>query len=651
MREPISITTPLISGTSDQSVNQPDSQRVRRSITRFRRLTLVSVAMIMAINFIMVQRMTSVLEYEAAAKINESARMRLLSQRVRSAAFEIDTAVRNTRWERLEPLHTDLVSTTSELETIHQSIFAGGSTQVVFKGAKTDELDQIASINTPFQRMITASKELQLLTRNTIRRAPYIDPLTRDRISTTMEEIREAQDYFLPRMQTIVELFEQRSRSEINQSTTQAHAGILVLAIMLCAMVLFIIEPTILIIRKQLQELDRATTQARRADSVRWRLLTNMGHEFRTPMNAVLGFTDLLTEDALTETERSRLANSIHDSAQHLASLIETMLDMSAIESGQLRINPANCTLAKTLAPVLDRARTVALAKGLELHIKLDDSCNATITADARRLAQIVDKLIDNAVKFTEKGNIALNATVEQNPKGDRIVIQIRDTGIGIDDSEKQHIFEAFHQSQNTLTREFGGSGLGLSFAQDLARAMDGDISVVSTPDKGSVFTLSISARNQAATIAAPSNSSIPLRNDALANKRILIVDDAKDNRVLLQHYFKSTRAHIDFAYDGQQAVERITKARDNDAPFHIVLMDMQMPVLDGYSATRQLRQLGITTPIIALTAHALDGDRDQCIDAGCDEYITKPVNRKALINACIQMIESAAHTHQRTAA
>ncbi len=607
--------------------------------------------MIMAINFIMVQRMTSVLEYEAAAKINESARMRLLSQRVRSAAFEIDTAVRNTRWERLEPLHTDLVSTTSELETIHQSIFAGGSTQVVFKGAKTDELDQIASINTPFQRMITASKELQLLTRNTIRRAPYIDPLTRDRISTTMEEIREAQDYFLPRMQTIVELFEQRSRSEINQSTTQAHAGILVLAIMLCAMVLFIIEPTILIIRKQLQELDRATTQARRADSVRWRLLTNMGHEFRTPMNAVLGFTDLLTEDALTETERSRLANSIHDSAQHLASLIETMLDMSAIESGQLRINPANCTLAKTLAPVLDRARTVALAKGLELHSKLDDSCNATITADARRLAQIVDKLIDNAVKFTEKGNIALNATVEQNPKGDRIVIQIRDTGIGIDDSEKQHIFEAFHQSQNTLTREFGGSGLGLSFAQDLARAMDGDISVVSTPDKGSVFTLSISARNQAATIAAPSNSSIPLRNDALANKRILIVDDAKDNRVLLQHYFKSTRAHIDFAYDGQQAVERITKARDNDAPFHIVLMDMQMPVLDGYSATRQLRQLGITTPIIALTAHALDGDRDQCIDAGCDEYITKPVNRKALINACIQMIESAAHTHQRTAA
>jgi len=598
--------------------------------------------MIMVINYVMVNKITQVLDHGSATKINDSGRMRLYAQRIRSIAFEIDTAVRNANWAQLEPLYNDLKLSSAEFESLHAALFTGGTPQTLFPDASTQELDQIASITVPAQRLKTASRELQQLTQNIIRRAPYLDPQTKDRISSTMVEISESQSIILPRMETIVELFERRSRTEISASTAQAKAGLIVLALMLAAVVLFIIEPTILIVRKQLRELDRATRLARRADSVRWRLLTNMGHEFRTPMNAILGFTTLLNEDTLSETERARLSISIHESAQHLASLIETMLDMSAIESGQLRINTTRCTLSDIIAPCIDRATTRALSKGLELHSNLDPSCDLPISTDTKRLPQILEKLVENAIKFTEKGTISIDAKVINHPANPSVVLTITDTGIGIEQNEIASIFEAFHQAQNTLTREYGGSGLGLSFARDLARTMQGDITVQSTPGKGSIFTLTISAQPNSEEAPNPVSPTLAEINpDALDHARILIVDDAQDNRVLLQHFFKNTNTHIEFAYDGQQAVQRVQEAHQQGESFDLILMDMQMPVLDGYSATRQLRDAGFTTPIVAITAHALDGDREQCIEAGCDDYLTKPIKKSALLSACVQLLDT----------
>lgn len=607
--------------------------------------------MIMVINFVMVNRISQVLDHGSASKINNSGRMRLYSQRIRSIAFEIDTAVRNANWARLEPLYEDLRISTSEFESLHADLFTGGTPQTLFPDASLEELDQIASIAVPFKQLNTTSKELQLLTKNCIRRAPYLDPLTTDRISIAMNEISLSQAVFLPRMENMSELFERRSRTEINKSIAQAKAGLIVLALMLGAMILFIIEPTILIVRKQLHELDLATRQARRADSVRWRLLTNMGHEFRTPMNAILGFTALLNEDSLSESERNRLSSSIHDSAQNLSSLIETMLDMSAIESGQLRINNSDCTLADIITPCLDQAASDAIAKGLILNRNLDESCDLPISTDTKRLSQIIEKLIDNAIKFTEKGSITFDAKVTNHADEPTLVLSITDTGIGIEENEITRIFDTFHQAQNTLTREYAGSGLGLSFARDLARAMHGDITVQSTPGKGACFTLSITT--QLKTQEPSKSSPAPLTTatpDALQNTRILIVDDAKDNRVLLQHFFKNSNSHTEFAYDGHQAVDRVTQARQRGEPFDIILMDMQMPILDGYSATRQIREQGISTPIIALTAHALDGDREQCLEAGCDEYLTKPIKKAALLNACAQLISTSQSSMQHAA-
>ncbi len=594
----------------------------------------------MMINFIMIHRITSVLDHGSATKINDSGRMRTISQRIRSHAYEIDNAVRTSQWDKLQPLLEDLKTSTDWFIENHNAIFNGSSSAQLFPNATTAELDQIDSLVVPYQRLTAASSELQTLTLNTIRRSPYIDKSIRERIASTAAEISEAQAQFLPRMETIVNLFENRSRDEINESTSQARVGLLVLAFMLAGVVLFIIEPTILIVRRQLHELDLATQRARRADSVRWRLLTNMGHEFRTPMNAILGFTGLLEDPSISESERARLTESISSSAQSLGRLIETMLDMSAVESGQLRINPAPTGLAQLLDPCIILANSMAISKGLTLNTRIDQSCEREVLVDAKHLRGIIEKLIDNAFKFTAHGSITISARVVTNENQDHIHIDIADTGIGVDTNDQEDIFNAFHQAQDNLTRKFGGSGLGLAYARDLAKAMDGDITLESTPNKGSTFSFVI--RAESIDTNRPKAPASPATNNAnadLSTRRILAVDDAKDNRMLLHHYFKRTGADVEFAHDGQQAVEIFNKAIEKNQPFDIVLMDMQMPVLDGYAATRALREQGITTPIIAITAHALDGDREQCLDAGCNEYLTKPVNKSTLINTCISMI------------
>jgi len=619
-----------------------DSQSVRRSISRFRKLTLASVVVIMIINIFMVHRITSVLDHGSATKINDSGRMRLISQRIRSIAYEIHVAVETGDWNNLELLHTQLTDTRNSFKHNYDTLYGNQAPEDFFPNATLEERDQVSSIVLPYNRLTTAAQELDKLTLNSIRTAPYVNDLNKSRIKTSMDEISDAQSLFLPRMNTIVTLFEQRSSMEISESTRQARIGLLMLAVLLAAMVLFIIEPTILIVRRQLRELDLSNRRERKAVSVRWRLLTNMGHEFRTPMNAILGFAELLSDDSLTEPERERLSGSIHDSARHLEKLIETMLDMSAMESGQLRVNNTCSRLRDVMMPCIERAQTETIANGLELRVLLDPSCDIEIDTEPKRLSQVFEKLIDNAIKFTAEGHIEISARVESTQTHHESIVEISDTGIGIEPDQFEFIFDAFHQAQNNLTREFGGSGLGLSFARDLADALGGTIEVQSTPNEGSTFTVRLRTPKRSHQNARPSNIQADTKKAAIfSNRRMLVVDDAKDNRVLLQHFLKRTGARIDFAYDGQQAIQRVYASIAESDPYEIVLMDMQMPVLDGYNATKQLRESGYNAPIIAITAHALDGDREHCLNAGCNEYLSKPVNRNALIQMCHDMLAS----------
>ena len=590
--------------------------------------------LIMVINFFMVHGITTALDHGSAPLINEAGRMRMLSQRIRSIAYEIDNSIQVRTWNNLEPLHEDLVEALDDFNDIHSRIFDVNDSILSSKALTREDRDTLDAITVPFKQLTYAGSEFEMLTRNTIRRAPHLDTQTLSRINATKLDIRAAQAQFLPRMERLVAMLSERASSEVARGTSRARLGLFILAVMLAGMVLFVIEPTILIVRRQLLELDKATRVIRKADSVRWRLLTNMGHEFRTPMNAILGFSELLNDKSLTAPERERLAHSVHESAKQLGSLIETMLDMSSIESGQLRINPSDAKLRDIVEPCAQLAKPKAIAAGLDLSVNIDPSCDQAVVTEPKRLAQVVNKLIDNAIKFTPKGSVSIHASVETRDEDCVILISVTDSGIGIAPQQLNTIFDPFHQAENNLTRSFGGSGLGLAFARDLTHALGGDITVTSKVNQGSCFTIRIETKLAALRIETPTQETAT-GPTSLSEARVLIVDDAKDNRVLLQHFFKKTNANIEFAYDGQQAIEQVTNATNEKRPFHLILMDMQMPVLDGYAATAKLREMGIDTPVLALTAHALDGDRDKCIEAGCDDYLSKPVNRTTLLSKC----------------
>ncbi len=635
-------------------MNEPNSNQILKSITRFRKLAIGSAAFVAILAAMMVISVISVLDATTATKISITGKKRLLAQQILTDAITIDHAIQTQRWDELEPILKDLRKSTQDIQEAHaflsDFVHRGGATQEHTMA----EQEVLANIALPYQTMVKSAVELNKLTISIIRRSPYIDQLTLDRVTASKDEIVESHAALLPGIEKIVLLEERKYESEIDQSVAYAKFGMILLLLVLAANILFIIEPTFLIIRRQLHELDKATKQVARSDAVRWRLLSNMGHEFRTPMNAIVGFTDLLAEKTLSNSERTRLIKSICDSSTQLTHLIETMLDMSAIESGQLRIINEPCNLHQTLEKLYKNAVPQAKAKQLDLTLHIDESCPIQIETDTKRLEQIIYNLIDNAIKFTDIGQINISATIVNTPNLQTLEIKVADTGVGIKPEDQQSIFELFTQSDDNLTRSFGGAGLGLTVSRELARALNGDVAVESILGEGSTFTLTIGLKetlHQGTPLNITANTQ-PTQA-SLESIKLLIVDDAKDNRVLLEHILKKTGAMIEQAHDGQQAIDAIKAAIKNQVPFDLILMDMQMPVLDGYHATVELREQGISTPIIALTAHALDGDREHCLAAGCDEYMAKPINKNALIETCIQLIArtSASNTHFKHAA
>jgi signal transduction histidine kinase/CheY-like chemotaxis protein len=620
-------------------VKEPTSNQIAKSITRFRWLSIGLAALIAIIAGAMFFRVTTVLDNSSGNKINKSGYQRLLSQKIRTDAIEIRDAIELEQWDDIDELMMSLNSNTLEFVDSHQNLFLKRSITDTFIFDSGTNKDALESIQLPYQRMVDASTELQKLTLNVTRRAPYIDETTQTRIKATVAELAEAQELFLPRMDSVVGVFVQASRSSVERSVSQSKFGMIILLLVLVSIILFIVEPTILIIRRQLRDLEIATNLAARADAVRWRLLTNMGHEFRTPMNAIMGFTSLLDDESLSPTEHSRLTKSIYESSTQLTHLIESMLDMTAIESGQLSTSNDLCDPAQLLAKLRADTTSSALSKNLEIKLNIDQSCPKQITTDPKRLEQIVYNLVENAIKFTQAGYVEIGVKLLADQEPPLLAFSVKDTGIGINDQDKEHIFDAFKQAEDSLTRNFGGAGLGLAISRDIAKILGGDVTVESSPGEGSTFTLTVNPGEMVKQDEQTSVSTQTKTTTDLSNSKILIVDDAKDNRVLLKHMLKRTGAKTEFAHDGQQAVDIVEQSIKQKMPFDLILMDMQMPILDGYHATIELRKMGVTTPIMAVTAHALDGDREHCINAGCNEYMSKPVNKTKLIATCAKLI------------
>ncbi len=393
-----------------------------------------------------------------------------------------------------------------------------------------------------------------------------------------------------------------------------------------------------------LEESHRAVETANQAKS---QFLANMSHEIRTPMTAILGFSDILLSN-LVERENIESARTVKENGKYLLNLINDILDLSKIEAGKCALERIECSTCRIVSEVAALLNVRAKAKGLPLELQFDGPIPETIQSDPTRLRQVLINIAGNAIKFTETGSVKI-VTRLLNEVGEEPKLQFRvvDTGIGIAADQLETIFQPFTQADGSTTRNFGGTGLGLSISKRLVELLGGEMSISSTLGVGSTFTATISTgplddvpltQNALATsgddmngpgdaTAAPETAHTPLKN-----RRILLTEDGPDNQRLISFILRKAGAEVELADNGQIGLELITASQLEGRPFDVILMDMQMPVLDGYSAVRQLRDDGYSGPIIALTAHAMSTDREKCLNAGCDSYATKPIAPKALV-------------------
>ena len=360
--------------------------------------------------------------------------------------------------------------------------------------------------------------------------------------------------------------------------------------------------------------------------------LANMSHEIRTPLNAIIGFSELLREPQLAESDKLQYLNVIKRTGHNLATIINDILDITKIEAEQLEVKKLKFSLNSFLEDLQIFLRLRCEEKGIELILENQGVPEEMIVSDPLRLRQILQNIIGNAIKFTDQGFVKVTYRVSHN----LLEFQVVDTGLGISEDQKKILFHPFSQGDSSVQKKHGGTGLGLVLSQKLARLLGGDVTLLkSEPQKGSTFLVQISydtTQVPGVELKASKTSAA----GSISGKKILIVEDTPDSQLLLKLYLAKSGAVVMAANNGLEGVEKALSES-----FDLILMDMQMPVMDGYTACQTLKKKGIATPIIALTAYSMAGDREKTLQAGCVDYLSKPVDRTRLLTMVSQHISN----------
>ncbi|MCB0391026.1 MAG: response regulator [Bdellovibrionales bacterium] len=377
-------------------------------------------------------------------------------------------------------------------------------------------------------------------------------------------------------------------------------------------------------------ELSRKNAYADATNESKTLFLASMSHEIRTPLTAIIGFSELAQSQRNLPKKTQLYLNKIFENSNYLLQLISNVIELSKIEAKQLFVQEVKVNMVNEIESAVSSFVKKAEEKDLKLNFNVSKTFPKYLLADSVKVRQILNNLIDNAIKYTEKGEIEINLSIRQDIKAGvkKVYIEVVDQGYGISLENQDTIFEFFQQGHSLITNAQGGAGIGLALSRKLARALGGELRLKSSKiEKGSVFQFSLPLKEcPAEVLSIPQNQIIS--NTRKKNPQILLADDSENSRMLFELVFRKTNMNLTVVEDGKQAVDKIMENKNYD----LIVMDLQMPVMDGYEATLKIREMGVKTPIIALTAHALSQFRDKCFESGFNDYITKPITPSSFL-------------------